>query len=49
MYPRLRQSFLILRNLVVKSNTGQLFRVDPRTGKARLVDPGGYALTNGDG
>ena len=35
--------------LVVKSNTGQLFRVDPRTGKARLVDLGGYALTNGDG
>jgi len=35
--------------LVVKSNTGQLFRVDPRTGKARVVDLGGYALTNGDG
>ncbi|HEY5846692.1 MAG TPA: hypothetical protein VIT42_07880 [Microlunatus sp.] len=35
--------------LVVKSNTGQLFRVDPRTGKARVVDLGGYALTKGDG
>jgi sugar lactone lactonase YvrE len=35
--------------LVVKSNTGQLFRVDPRTGNARVVDLGGYVLTNGDG
>lgn len=35
--------------LVVKSDTGQLFRVDPRTGRARVVDLGGYALTNGDG
>lgn len=35
--------------LVVKSNTGQLFRVNPRTGVARLVDLGGAALTNGDG
>lgn len=35
--------------LVVKSDSGQLFRVDPRTGRARVVDLGGYALTNGDG
>ena len=34
---------------MVKSNIGQLFRVDPRTGKAQVVDLGGYALTNGDG
>ena len=35
--------------LVVKSDTGQLFRVNPRTGKATLVDLGGAVLTNGDG
>ncbi|SER13248.1 YncE family protein [Microlunatus flavus] len=35
--------------LVVKSDTGQLFRVDPRTGVATVVDLGGYALTAGDG
>jgi sugar lactone lactonase YvrE len=35
--------------LVVKSDTGQLFRVDPRSGRAALVDLGGTALSNGDG
>lgn len=35
--------------LVVQSNTGFLFRVDPRTGVARKVDLGGTLLTNGDG
>lgn len=35
--------------LVVQSATATLFRVDPRTGVARKVDLGGYALTNGDG
>ncbi len=35
--------------LVVNSATGQLFRVDPRTGAARPVDLGGAVLTNGDG
>ncbi len=35
--------------LVVQSNTGFLFRVDPRTGVARRVDLGGASLTNGDG
>ena len=35
--------------LVVKSDTGQLFRVEPRTGRATVVDLGGAALTNGDG
>lgn len=35
--------------LVVQSNTGLLFRVDPATGVAHDVDLGGYLLTNGDG
>jgi len=35
--------------LVIQSNTGLLFRVDPATGNARTVDLGGALLTNGDG
>ena len=35
--------------LVVQSNTGFLFRVDPRSGRATRVDLGGALLTNGDG
>ncbi|HEV2784052.1 MAG TPA: superoxide dismutase [Actinophytocola sp.] len=35
--------------LIVQSATGKLFRVDPRTGAALLVDLGGELLTNGDG
>jgi len=35
--------------LVVQSNTGKLFRVDPRTGAATTVDLGGETLINGDG
>ncbi|QFZ21943.1 SMP-30/gluconolactonase/LRE family protein [Saccharothrix syringae] len=35
--------------LIVQSNTGQLHRVDPRTGATRVVDLGGEVLTNGDG
>jgi sugar lactone lactonase YvrE len=35
--------------LVVQSNTGHLFRVDPRTGVTKLVDLGGESLANGDG
>lgn len=35
--------------LVVQSNTGLLFRVDPATGAATEVDLGGEALPNGDG
>jgi sugar lactone lactonase YvrE len=35
--------------LIVQSATGRLYRVDPRTGAARLVDLGGELLTNGDG
>jgi sugar lactone lactonase YvrE len=35
--------------LVVQSNTGKLFRVEPATGYARTVDLGGYSLTRGDG
>src|SRR5947208_10842393 len=34
---------------VVQSNTGKLFRVDPRTGAATTVDLGGETLINGDG
>ncbi|MBO0871720.1 MAG: superoxide dismutase, partial [Micromonosporaceae bacterium] len=35
--------------LIVQSNTGGLFRVDPRTGATRAVDLGGESLVNGDG
>ena len=35
--------------LVVQSNTGGLFRVDPGTGVAKAVDLGGESLVNGDG
>ena len=35
--------------LSVQSSTGKLFRINPRTGKAREVDLGGATLTNGDG
>ena len=40
-----RSGWLIL----VQSNTGLLFRVDPRTGVARKIDLGGYLVLNGDG
>ncbi|GAA4182851.1 hypothetical protein GCM10022252_09430 [Streptosporangium oxazolinicum] len=35
--------------LVVQSNTGKLFRVNPSTGVATLVDLGTESLANGDG
>ncbi|MBW9208944.1 superoxide dismutase [Mumia sp. zg.B21] len=35
--------------LVVLSERGELHRVDTRTGRTRIVDLGGYVLTNGDG
>jgi sugar lactone lactonase YvrE len=35
--------------LVIQSNTGLLFRVDPRTGASRRVNLGGATLPNGDG
>ena len=35
--------------LVIQSNTGLLFRVDPNTGEATSVDLGGRLLPNGDG
>jgi sugar lactone lactonase YvrE len=35
--------------LIVQSNTGLLFHVDPGTGTTRRVDLGGEILTNGDG
>ena len=35
--------------LAVQSNTGLLFRINPRTGVTRQVDLGGATLANGDG
>lgn len=35
--------------LVVNSSNGDLYRVDPATGRSAQVDLGGQALTNGDG
>jgi sugar lactone lactonase YvrE len=35
--------------LSVQTNTGKLFRIDPRTGVTREVDLGGASLANGDG
>jgi sugar lactone lactonase YvrE len=35
--------------LAVQSATGKLFKIDPATGATKLVDLGGYVLTNGDG
>lgn len=35
--------------IIVNSTTGQLYRVDPASGLASLIDLGGETLTNGDG
>jgi sugar lactone lactonase YvrE len=35
--------------IVVNSNRGELYRVDPQTGVASLIDLGGASLTAGDG
>lgn len=35
--------------LAVQTATGKLFRIDPASGEAKLVDLGGYVLENGDG
>lgn len=35
--------------ILVQSNTGKLFRVDPKTAVARAIDLGGYSVLNGDG
>ena len=35
--------------IAVQSNTGELFRIDPRTGATALVDLGGASLPAGDG
>jgi sugar lactone lactonase YvrE len=35
--------------VVVQSNTGRLFKVNPSTGVTRQIDLGGALLTNGDG
>lgn len=35
--------------IIVKSNTGQLFTVDPETGESAEIDLGGENVTNGDG
>jgi sugar lactone lactonase YvrE len=35
--------------ILVQSNTGLLFRVNPRTGEAKAIDTNGYSVLNGDG
>jgi hypothetical protein len=35
--------------VIDQTATGELFRVDPDSGEARLIDSGGYAFSNGDG
>jgi sugar lactone lactonase YvrE len=35
--------------VIVQSNTGKLFRVDPSSGRTREIDLGGSNVTNGDG
>ncbi|HEX2470329.1 MAG TPA: hypothetical protein VHK05_07050 [Candidatus Limnocylindrales bacterium] len=35
--------------IMVQSNTGFLFKVNPRTGETHKVDTGGYLVSNGDG
>jgi hypothetical protein len=35
--------------VLVQSNEGLLFKVNPRTGEATQIDTGGYDVTNGDG
>jgi hypothetical protein len=35
--------------ILVQSNTGLLFRVNPRTGVAKAIDTHGYSVLNGDG
>ena len=35
--------------ILVQSNTGQLFRVNPRTGETREIDLGGASVSSGDG
>ncbi len=35
--------------VLVQSNTGRLFRVDPFTGQTAAIDLGGYSVTAGDG
>jgi hypothetical protein len=35
--------------VMVQSNTGFLFRVNPRTGETKKIDTGGYLVSNGDG
>jgi hypothetical protein len=37
------------RLVIVQSNTGKLFRVNPRTGRTREIDLGGATVVNGDG
>ena len=35
--------------VLVQSNEGLLFKVNPRTGETTEIDTGGDAVTNGDG
>ncbi len=50
--PGFNANGIVARNgwlIIVQSNTGQLFRVDPSTGATKLIDTGGYNVVNGDG
>ena len=43
---------IVARNgwlILVQSNEGLLFRVDPKTGATKAIDTGGYSVANGDG
>lgn len=43
---------IVARNgwlIIVQSNTGKLFRVDPKTGATKGIDTGDDSVTNGDG
>lgn len=35
--------------IIDQTNTGKLFRIDPRTGATKQIDTGGYSVANGDG
>jgi outer membrane protein assembly factor BamB len=35
--------------ILVQSNTGKLFRVDPKTGETKAINTGTYSVVNGDG
>jgi sugar lactone lactonase YvrE len=35
--------------IIDQTNTGELFRIDPKTGVTNQIDTGGYVVANGDG